>query len=328
MPGGDESVNWGHHAKPASTSPYQRPVLPGSGPPANLFGRVRIRFVGRQFILLRARASHADSWTDIVDIWLRRFIIAGGELTDGDLSDGELQRYDRQIGPGVLTTDGQMRLKSAAVLVTRVGGMGGPVALLLTMAGVGRVVIAHGGDLISPDLNRQVLGSEAGLGQPRAENFAAYLRSMNRFVEIEDIDHEPDDEEADRLAQRVDMVISCPPTFAERLRLNRAAYKAGIPLIDAAQWGMSGTLIVCKPGETACLQCLYTEEPPFEEFFPVVGAISSSIGSLAALEAIKILSGTGKPLWGKMLTYDGFQGRMTNMTLTKNANCACCGNGD
>ncbi len=244
--------------------------------------------------------------------------------TEGPLSAAEQERYRRQMGPGVLSQEGQLRLKNATAFVTRAGGMGGPAALMLTMAGVGRVIIAHGGELISPDLNRQVLGSEAGVGRPRAGDFAAYLRTMNRFVEIEALDHEPDDQEAAQLAQRCDIFISSPPTFTERLRLNRAAVAAQIPLVDAAQWGMTGTLIVVAPGRTACLACLYPTAPPFEEFFPVVGAISAATGSLAALEAIKILSGTGTPLWGKLLTYDGFHARVTTVTLQRVAECPVC----
>ena len=240
------------------------------------------------------------------------------------LSDAELQRYARQLGDGVLSEQGQLQLKQSTALVTRVGGMGGPAALMLAMAGVGRVIIAHGGEMISPDLNRQVLGSEAVIGHPRAEPFAEYLRTMNQFIEVEAIDHEPDDEEADALAQRVDIIVSCPPTFEERLRLNRAAVDAGIPLIDAAQWGMTGTMMVVEPGKSACLACVYPETPPFEEFFPVVGAISSMTGTMAALEAIKILSGTGKPVYGKMLTYDAFEGRMTTIHLERRADCPVC----
>lgn len=237
----------------------------------------------------------------------------------------ERERYDRQLGPGVLSEAGQLRLKQATVLITRVGGMGGPAAQMLTMGGVGNVIIAHGGEMISPDLNRQVLGSESVLGKPRAPEFAAYLRTMNRMVNVEAIDHEPDDAEAAELSARCDVILSCPPTFGERLRLNRAAVTAGIPFIDAAQWGMTGTLIVVEPGQSACLQCVYPEEPPFEELFPVVGAISCAIGALAALEAIKILSRTGTPLFGRLLTYDGFVGRPTMVELKRNPACSVCG---
>ncbi len=148
---------------------------------------------------------------------------------------------------------------------------------------------------------------------------------MNRFVEVEVLDHEPDDREADELAQRCDIFLSCAPTFAERLRLNAAAVNHGIPLIDAAQWGMTGTLMVLQPHHTACLACVYPTPPPFEELFPVVGAISSAIGSLAALEAIKILSGCGYPLWGRLLTYDGFHGRTMDVELRRDEKCVCCG---
>jgi molybdopterin/thiamine biosynthesis adenylyltransferase len=245
-------------------------------------------------------------------------------VTAIDLSPEEWERYARQLGPGVLTREDQLRLKNSTVLVSRTGGMGGPAATALVMAGVGRVIVAHGGQLISPDLNRQVLGSEEALGQARVSPFAQRLRGMNRFVQVEAVDHEPDDQEAFELAGRADLVLSCAPTFEERLRLNRAAVGRRIPLVDAAQWGMAGTLIVVEPGRTACLECVYPEPPPFEESFPVVGAISTAIGGLAALEAIKILSGTGRPLFGQLWSVDSYQGRTSTIALARNPDCPCC----
>ncbi|WP_165227738.1 HesA/MoeB/ThiF family protein [Aquisphaera insulae] len=241
------------------------------------------------------------------------------------LSNEERVRYDRQIGPGVLSEEGQRRLKGSTALVTRVGGLGGPAALSLAMAGVGTIIIAHGGELESPDMNRQLLGSEAGVGMPRADQFARYLRAMSRFVSVEVIDHEPDDEEADILARRVDIILSCPADFEHRLRLNRAAYDAGIPFIDAAQWGMAGSLFVCDGKDSPCLACAYPEEPPFEARFPVVGAIAATMGNLAALEAIKILGRAGIPSWGRLLVVDGFRGEMSQVRLWKRADCPVCG---
>jgi len=241
------------------------------------------------------------------------------------LSAEELTRYARQIGPGVLSAEGQARLRDSAALVSRVGGMGGPAALALVMAGVGRVIIAHGGRLISPDLNRQLLGSEQMLGELRAPHFADYLRSMNRFVTVESIDHEPAEAEALELSRRVNVVLCCAPRFEERLRLNRAAVAAGVPLIDAAQWGMGGTLVAVDPGRTACLRCLYPQPPEFEEMFPVIGAISVAIGAMAALEAIKILSRTGTPMFGRLWMIDGYHGLWRQMELQRAPDCACCG---
>ncbi|MHB8865136.1 MAG: HesA/MoeB/ThiF family protein [Pirellulaceae bacterium] len=247
-----------------------------------------------------------------------------GSTSPCELSPEEWERYARQLGPGVLTPQGQVRLKQSTVFVTRAGGMGGPAALMLAMAGIGRLVIAHSGQLLSPDLNRQVLGAEQWLGQPRAAQFAEQLRSMNRFVTVESIDHEPSEVEARDWARVSDVLLACAPTFEERLRLNAAAVAQGTPLIDAAQWGMTGTLMTLRPGHTACLQCVYPQTPPFEEMFPVVGAVSSAMGSLAALESIKIISGCGRPMWGKLLTYDGFQGQMREIELRRDPECRCC----
>jgi molybdopterin/thiamine biosynthesis adenylyltransferase len=241
------------------------------------------------------------------------------------LSPEELTRYARQIGPGVLTAEGQTHLRDSAALVSRVGGMGGAAALALVMAGVGRVIIAHGGRLISPDLNRQLLGSEEMVGELRAPHFADSLRSMNRFVTVESIDHELADTEALELSRRVNIVLSCAPTFEERLRLNGAAVAAGVPLIDAAQWGMAGTLVAVEPGRTACLRCLYPTPPEFEEMFPVIGAISLATGAMAALEAIKILSGAGTPLFGRLWMIDGYHGLSRQMDLQRAPDCPCCG---
>ena len=240
-------------------------------------------------------------------------------------SSEELAQYSRQMGPGVLSREGQTRLKRSTALVTRVGGMGGPAATALVMAGVGRVIFAHGGRLIRPDLNRQTLGSEEFLDEPRAGHFADRLRSFNRFVTVESIDHEPNDDEALALAGRADVILSCAPTFQERLRLNQAAVRSGTPLIDAAQWGMMGTLVVVDPRRTACLRCLYPQDPEFEEFFPVVGAISMAVGALAALEAIKLLSGAGTTLWGRLWQIDGHGGHSSQVALERDPHCPCCG---
>ncbi len=248
-------------------------------------------------------------------------------MSDHELSPDELIRYARQIGPGVLSMEGQTRLKNSTALVSRAGGMGGPASLALVLSGIGRLILAHGGRLVSPDLNRQVLGCEAGIGELRAPQFGDYLRSMNRHVVVEALDHEPDDEEADALARRVDVILSCAPTFEERLRLNWAAVRAGVPFVDAAQWGITGTLVVVDPGRSACLRCVYPQDPEFEELFPVVGAVSAAVGSLAALEAIKILSGTGKPLFGKLWVVDAHRGQSSMIGLKRDPQCPVCGTG-
>lgn len=142
---------------------------------------------------------------------------------------------------------------------------------------------------------------------------------------MEALDHEPDDDEADALANRVDVVLSCAADFGQRLRLNRAAHKAGVPFLDAAQWGMAGSLLVSDGRTTPCLACAYPEPPPFEQHFPVVGAIAAVMGNLAALEAIKLLGKAGTPMWGQLLVVDGFRGETRRVRLRRRPGCPVCG---
>lgn len=241
------------------------------------------------------------------------------------LSTEEDQRYARQMAPALFGHAGQQRLKAASVLVTRIGGVGGPAALTLLTAGVGKLIVAHAGTLESPDLNRQLLGTEAGLGYSRVEQFAATLRAHNSFGRVEAIDHEPNDAEARDWAHEVDLIVSCAADFPQRLRLSRAAHQAGIPFIDAAQWGMTGSLLVSNGRSTPCLDCLYPEVPPFEADFPVSGAIAAVMGNLAAMEALKILSGVGSPLFGRLLVVEGLKGEIRNIRLQRRATCSICG---
>ena len=106
----------------------------------------------------------------------------------------------------------------------------------------------------------------------------------------------------------MDIILSCPADFQHRLRLNRAAHQAGIPFIDAAQWGMAGSLLVSDGKNDAMSRLRLSGRAAVRAHFPVVGAIAGTMGNLAALEAIKILSGAGRPLWGRMLLVDGFRG--------------------
>jgi molybdopterin/thiamine biosynthesis adenylyltransferase len=245
-------------------------------------------------------------------------------MSHDELTTHESLRYARQIGPGVLTPEGQLRLRRATALVSRIGGVGGAAALALVSAGIGRLIFAHGGRLERPDLNRQILGTEAGVGEPRAPQFADCLRALNRQVEVVAVDHEPDDREALALARQSTIVLSCAPTFAERLRLNRAALAAGVPLVDAAQWGLSASVIAVAPGRTACLECVYPQPPPFEPDFPVLGAIAMAAGALAAMEAVKIVAGVGRSALGRMWVIDGHLGRSSTVELARRPDCPAC----
>jgi molybdopterin/thiamine biosynthesis adenylyltransferase len=242
------------------------------------------------------------------------------------LTDAERAVYEWQMWVPDFGERGQERLKGAAVLVSRVGGVGGAVALQLAAAGVGRLVLAHAGELRPDDLNRQVLMSHAGLGKPRAALAADRLRALNPFIEVEAVPANVEEDNAADLVGKVDLVVSCAPRFGERLRMNREAVRQGKPLVDCAMYDLEGQLTTVVPGRTPCLECLVPAEPPaWRREFPVFGAVAGAVGSLGALEAVKVLAGFGEPLLGRLLLCDLRTMAFRQVAIHRRPGCPVCG---
>lgn len=243
-----------------------------------------------------------------------------------DLTDEERARYEWQMWTPGFGEAGQRRLKGAAVLVSRVGGVGSVVAYELAAAGVGRLVLAHGGDIKPSDLNRQLLMTTGALGTSRVESAARRLAELNPNVVLEPVAENVTEENAAELVSRVDLVAGCAPLFQERLLMNREAVRQGKPLVDAAMYDMTGQVVTVLPGRTACLACLYAEVPPaWKREFPVFGAVSGTAACMAAVEAIKILGGVGQPLDGRMILMDFASMDITARQLRRRPGCDVCG---
>lgn len=244
-----------------------------------------------------------------------------------ELSDDERRRYQWQLWVRDFGEEGQRRLKSASVLVSRIGGVGGSVALHLAAAGVGRLVIAHAGNLRLDDLNRQTLMTTDWIGRPRIESAERRLRELNPLIRIETLGENVSEANAADLVLRCDLVVGAAPLFTERLLMNREAVRHGKPLVDCAMYDLEGRVMTVIPGQTACLACLYPEPPAnWKREFPVFSAVSSTVGSLAAMEAIKLLSGIGQPLAGQLLTFDLRDMSFRTIAIARRPDCAICGN--
>jgi|SRR5262245_25013947 len=242
------------------------------------------------------------------------------------LTDAERGIYEWQMWVADFGEAGQERLKASSVLVSRVGGVGGNVALQLAAAGVGRLVVAHAGELRPADLNRQVLMSHAGVGHSRIEQVAARLRGLNPHIEVEAIAQNINEVNVEALVGQVDLVVDCAPRFSERFLMNREAVRHGKPLVDCAMYELEGQVTTIVPGRTPCLACLYPTEPPFwKRQFPVFGAVAGVIGCLGAVEAIKVLADLGEPLLGKLLTCDLRDMTFRTVSIARNPTCAMCG---
>lgn len=243
-----------------------------------------------------------------------------------ELTADERIRYEWQLSVRDFGEEGQRRLKAATVLISRIGGVGGSAAMQLAAAGVGRLILAHAGDVRLNDLNRQLLMTTDGIGKPRVESAVRRLHELNPHVEIETVHENVSEMNAAELVGRCDIVLSAAPLFAERLLMNREAVRQQKPLVDSAMYELEGRLTTIIPGRSSCLSCLYPEPPPnWKRQFPVFSAVSSTVGSLAAMEVIKLVAGLGEPLTGRLLTFDLRDMTFRAIPILRQADCAICG---
>ena len=241
------------------------------------------------------------------------------------LNDEERATYEWQTWVPDFGEEGQERLKGATVLISRVGGLGSVVAYELAAAGVGRMILAHAGDVKASDLNRQLLMTHAQLGKPRIQSAERRLRELNPRLEIVPVAENINEDNAARLVGEADLVIDCAPLFEERFLMNREAVRQSKPMVECAMFELQAQITTIIPGETPCLACLFPESPPaWKREFPVFGAVSGTVGCLAAMEAIKLIAGVGESLGGELLTMDLCTMTFGKHRVSRRPGCAVC----
>lgn len=242
------------------------------------------------------------------------------------LTNEERAVYEWQIWVPGFGEAGQEKLKGASALVSRCGGLGGPLAQSLAAAGIGRLVIAHDGNLKPSDLNRQILQTADWVGKPRIESIVRRLKELNPRMEVEGIPENMSEANAERIIRGVDIVFDCAPLFAERFAMNRACVKLGKPLIEAAMFSLEGQVTTIIPGRTPCLECIYAEPPPeWKREFPVIGAVPALAAQVAAMEGIKLLAGMNVALAGMLLYYDATSMTFQKIPIKRRPGCPVCG---
>lgn len=234
-------------------------------------------------------------------------------------------RHRRQKLLAWLGEEEQARIAGATVLIARVGGLGGPLTQSLAMAGVGRIVFFHEGNLLDEDLHRMVLMDPEGVGKPRAPQAVRALRRLGRpGFQVQGFDARIRPEDAAHWMREADLAIGAAPTYEERLILGDAAFAAGKPFVDAAMYDDEATLLCIRPGGP-CLRCLLPEPPAWRADFPVIAAVSAAIGNLAAYHCLRIVAGAADPVpWGKLLHLDVATMTMRNVRLSSRPGCPTC----
>ncbi|WP_317895274.1 HesA/MoeB/ThiF family protein [Pyrofollis japonicus] len=238
------------------------------------------------------------------------------------LASYELKRYSRQLP--LLGEEGQRKLRNTKVLVAGVGGLGSIEAIYLAAAGVGKIVLVDK-DVVEPsNLNRQILHWTDDIGKAKPLSAAEKLKKLNPNVEVEAITAEITRENVEELLRGVDIVIDGLDNWETRFIIDEAAYRLGKPYVHAGIYGFQGQVTVIVPSETSCLRCLL---PPKlrtpQQQIPALGSVVGIVGSIAATELIKLVTGIGEVAKGKMIVVDAYSMEVLKVELTPRKNCTC-----
>lgn len=230
--------------------------------------------------------------------------------------------YVRQLP--LFGEEGQENLQRARVLVAGVGGLGSVIAVYLAAAGVGTLRIADNDVVETSNFNRQILHWHRDLGRPKTASAMEKLNALNPRGRVEEIAGRIDEAGIDEMIRDCDLIVDAVDNFPARYILNRAALKKGIPFVHGAVRGFFGQATTVIPGKGPCLRCVFPSGPPPEPP-PIFGATCGVIGSLEAVEAIKLLTGKGETLTGRLFLWDGLTVNADTLSVERNPACPDCG---
>ena len=278
-------------------------------------------------VLYRAGLSRLRARAELGD--------AGSQDTSAPPSNGfretELNRYARHIVLREIGGTGQKALKDSKVLVIGAGGLGAPVLQYLAAAGVGTIGVVDDDIVENTNLQRQVIHADKSIGMPKVFSAQAEMEAQNPFISVRPYHRKLTTEIADELFADYDLVMDGTDNFDTRYLVNETAVRVGIPLISGALSQWEGQLSVFDPAEGApCYRCVF-EQAPAADLAPscaeagVLGPLPGVIGSMMAVEAIKILTGAGTVLRGQMIIYDALYGESRSIRVTRRDDCPICG---
>ena len=246
------------------------------------------------------------------------------------MDDAQLLRYSRHILLDEIGIDGQERITGSRALVIGVGGLGSPVALYLATAGIGHLTLVDHDTVDLTNLQRQIAHTEARVGQAKVDSARQALLAINPKLHITTLAERVDGDRMGALVADADVVLDCSDNFATRHAINAACVSHRVPLVSGAAIRFDGQLAVYDPRDhdSPCYACVFPPDADFEEtrcatmgvFAPLVGII----GSMQAAEALKLISGAGKPAIGRLLMLDARDMRWNDIQLPRNPDCAVC----
>ncbi len=246
------------------------------------------------------------------------------------MDDKDLLKYSRHILLPQLDVAGQEKIGAARVLIIGLGGLGSPVAMYLASSGVGELVLVDDDNVELTNLQRQIVHSEKTIGMGKVDSAGLLLSQLNSNCSIKKIHHRLDESELGQEVQKATVVADCSDNFATRKLVNKICLKSKTPLVSGAAIRMEGQVAVFdfRDHASPCYQCLYdidAEENLSCSESGVLAPLVGVIGSLQAVEVLKIIVGFGKTLCGRLVLFDAEYGEWRQMTLKRDPRCPVCG---
>ena len=245
------------------------------------------------------------------------------------LSESELERYSRQLVLPEWSGAAQERLKEANVIVVGAGALGSPAATYLAAAGVGHIGVVDSDAVELSNLHRQPLHFTPDVGLGKAANAVVKLSALNPEVQVDPYPARLEEMNAEPIVMGADLVVDCSDSFETRYLVNDACCAQGVDLVEAGVLGFGGLVMSIRPGESACYRCAFPTEPPPGSVpscreAGVLGAMAGIVGSIQALEGLKLLTGVGEPLLDALLQIYGADMAFTRVATERRPDCPAC----
>ncbi|MCK4951511.1 MAG: molybdopterin-synthase adenylyltransferase MoeB [Gammaproteobacteria bacterium] len=246
------------------------------------------------------------------------------------MNDNQLLRYSRQIMLPQVGIEGQQKLLDSRVLIIGLGGLGSPIAMYLASAGVGHLTLVDDDSVELSNLQRQILHTQHDIGKSKVDSAQDTLLALNPDISITTFSTRLDDNALSQQVQQADIILDATDNFATRFKINAACVQNRTPLVSGAAIRTEGQVAVFRPelDDSPCYRCLYKDEGELDETCTENGVLAplvGIIGSVQAMEAIKILIGLGESLCGKLLILDGMTMEWRTIKLNKDPDCPVCG---
>lgn len=245
------------------------------------------------------------------------------------MNDDQLLRYSRHILLPQIDIEGQEKLLNSKALIVGLGGLGSPAALYLAAAGVGQLVLNDHDQVELTNLQRQILHTTDNLGLPKTDSAERNLHRLNPDTNLRLLDRKLTPEELETVIHEMDVVLDCSDNFATRFAVNAACVRQKKPLVSGAVIRFEGQLTVFTPGHanSPCYNCLYPDQGELAESCVqngVIAPLPGLVGSMQALEALKLLLAIGTSLTGRLLLLDGLHCEWRQMKFKKDPHCPTC----